>query len=272
MTKFAFKFLAGLAVCVTVSLSANAGIITYSAPVDLFAGGNNDMFVNTNGTGVVALNFGGPTETLNGVTFGAATNVAVGSGGGITQNGVTVTALNSGNGANLGTTNNAFQDGEFFGLVNVDNLLQSGLFNPSVVTLSGLAAGTTYELQGFFNDSRGNRNANFQTGLTDGGTTIADIAGIVQLNHDGSDGATAVGSGFSSGESIVGTFVADATGTQSFNIFGRNNIANDFGGAAAQINALQLREVAVVAAIPEPSSVILLTLGAFGLIGSRRRK
>jgi hypothetical protein len=79
--------------------------------------------------------------------------------------------------------------------------------------------------------------------------------------------ALAYGSGANGpGQYILGTFVADGTGTETLtlNAFGGADI-----GASAQINLLQLRDITPV---PEPSTLAFLAMGTGALLLAFRRK
>ena len=264
---------------VAMSTSAHAGVIAWQPAVELFSGGNNDMFVSTNGTSVLAFSGGNPTtggEILNGVTF---TNLnAAGLAAGLTGvGGVGVTTDTFSNQAGPTT----FGDGQFTSNIPIFNVLAGALFNggnaapgENAIEFTGLTPGNTYEIQVFVHDSRGGtgvRDTEWEVGFTDGSGSGL-ITGEADINNrafnDDTDAAN-------TGDYIIGTFVANSA-TEGFNIAATRSglsIGDDIGTAnisngQAQINALQLREIAVV---PEPSSLAILGLMGLGMAARRRR-
>ena len=120
------------------------------------------------------------------------------------------------------------------------------------LTWGGMTSGDTYLLQFWVHDGRNSVTAERSETLTGGANTSA---------------ALAYGFGNSGpGQYVIGTFVADGTGTQTItmNAFGGNDI-----GPSAQINLLQLRDITPV---PEPSAVALLAAGAGAALYGFRRK
>lgn len=103
--------------------------------------------------------------------------------------------------------------------------------SPYTETLTGLVVGQAYEVQTFYVDNRGPFDSRTQT--VDGQTTLN--AGI--------------------GEFTIGTFVAMAT-TQDI-VFENT--------AQVHLNGI------ILAAVPEPSSVALLSLGGLSLLSRRKR-
>lgn len=251
--------------------ASQAATIAWQPSVNLFAGGNNDAFVSTNGSFVLGFNGAGSTTTLNGVTF---TGYFDGNGGAYAGS---PNFSHSGGGATFaGDFVNAngsatFADGEFNGSADIAEVLGGALWSASAVTLSGLTPGQEYEMQVIVNDARGGTNAGirdtaWEVGFTDGvGTTVAAIADLTNrpLNDSTSPDLA--------GDYIIGTFIADGTGMQAFS-FGATRAGFTVGDALpgpnagqAQFNAFQLR------AVPEPSTGILAGLAGLGLILRRRR-
>lgn len=218
-----------------------AAQITWDTSVDMYQGAVSDSFVNTSGQPLIAVNphataAGGTTTTLNGVSFIDADLATINAG--VTANGVTFSSTAT----NLNGPG-TFATGALAGDANIANMITGALWNPQTVTFSGLTIGAEYRIQVFGNDARGGRNTNFVTIFSDGtqsvdGSMIALTAGFNQLdNRDPTNAAL----GHASGDSILGTFVADAT-TQSFDIAGSNNggtSANNNG--RSHINGIQLR-------------------------------
>lgn len=258
-------------------MTSTAALITWGNSVDLYdtvaapaSAAVDQSFVSTNGSGVVAFNgqtAAAATNTLNGVLF-TSTNSATLNAAGYAQGGVTVTSVG------FADTGTAFGSGSFTD-TDITAILQGGLFNASTITLNGLTAGYTYEIQVISNDSRttGGRSTNgtdWVTVFSDGTQSVADSitagssATSALSNRDPLDSY----SGENSGHSILGTFIAGAGGTQAFSIAGSTNGGTTLNSSGrAQINAFQLRLIAV----PEPSSTALLGLGGLALIMRRRK-
>ena len=283
MKKF-FKMVTGFAIAAMVVGSAgfaHASIITWDPSVDLFAGGANTSFVSQNGTFVAGFNGGAAavTQTVGDTTFTALDNVALNNG--TTIGGVTLTGNFTGS---AGPT--TFGGGRLGPDPTATALINSAVFQGTNLTLSGLTVGNTYEVQILVNDARGGgasvRDEEWQNAYNDGngGTTIT---GIAQLNNrafnDGADPAN-------DGDFIIGTFVAAAGGTQSIDfIASRGNdptqtldlggtfgAAQNFNAGQAQINAFQLREIAIANVVPEPGTASFLLGGLLIGFAKRRRK
>ena len=141
---------------------------------------------------------------------------------------------------------------------NYNYLLQTAIYSygSSIsLTWGGMTAGNTYELEFWVNDGRNNVTAERSETLTGGANTSAALVYGTGVNGTGP------------GQYILGTFVADGTGTEmiTLNASGGADI-----GASAQVNLLQLRDITPV---PEPSSLALLFAGAgMVLFGFRRGK
>jgi len=278
-SKFGSAVAMALGVLATCSF-AHADIITWQSSVDLIAGGNNDAFISTNGTPVLAFSGGVPTtgfQTVNTVDF---FNIdSAGLMAGFTGGGVTVSSDTFSNQAGPTT----FGDGEFSGNVPLFNTIAGAVFdggNPAAgdnsITFNGLTVGQIYEIQVLVNDARGGTNAGirdteWEVGFTDGVTNL--IAAEADLTNRPFNDST---SGAVVGDFIIGTFTANST-TKSFNIgasrgglsVGDDVVAANINNGQAQINALQLRDLGT--AVPEPSSLAILSLMGLGM-SVRRRK
>lgn len=247
---------------VAMGTSSHASTITWMTSVDLFAGGNNDMFVSTNGTLAAAVNYTTDTSlspVLNGVTF-VGTNASATATGGTGE-----TIALGGGGDNTG----AFGDGAFSSMIPIFDLLRSGAFNIPDVTLGGLVPNTIYEIQIFSHDGRGSRN---DAAAAFGDGTGSGPVGELDLNNTGLNiNAGTAGTG----DFITGTFLATSA-TKTFQVFGDGNLADNGGVpnfstaiSQAAINAIQLRAIEV---IPEPSSLALLGLMGLGMAARRRKE
>ena len=270
MRKLFFTSALALGLVMGITLDASAQTIDWSqGSTNLFQGdATDDSFVSTNGISVAAYNatnltggggVGADTE-VNGVTFTAA------------EVGTTVTGL-TGEGIVFdggGNNEGAFGAGQFDGNAAVTALIAGGSFNIPSVTLTGLIAGQDYEIQTFVHDGRGSRSDAVTAYSNNGDDTGADALSVGNLNNSNTGDANAGGTG----DSIIGTFTA-TVGTLTFNVFGDGNSTDGLAFTAANsqaaINAIQLRNVTGGAAIPEPSSIALIGLGAIGLV-TRRRK
>ena len=237
-----------------------SGEITWAPSVDLLVGAGStggQLYVNTNGiSGVFAINAttdSGPSPTVNGVTFAAASDQSLVNG--VTQNGVTLTTSGTG-----GSNQGAFNSGSLTGTATND-LLDGAVFNlPNVeFEFSGLTAGATYEVQFFVNDSRGSRNDGVGLGFSDGVNDLATsqangTAGFADANNFAFTGEQ-------SGDSITGSFTPTGT-TQSFVIAGTNDGGVSFGeGSPSAFNALQLRLIA-----NPPGAVLLGDVNLDGVV------
>ena len=133
-----------------------------------------------------------------------------------------------------------------------DSLLGSAAYatgdNPSTqpltVTIAGLTAGTTYEVEVWVNDSRS------CCGPTRTETLSGNNSPTLAFNVDQSEGGV--------GQYAIGTFTANGP-SESFTITGTDSNINNANNAS-QINGLE-----VVSVVPEPSPLALLALGLLAL-------
>ena len=151
-------------------------------------------------------------------------------------NGVTFAAYGT-DGVNFGFSGSGINLDRYNGFANPNTpdgnynyLLQTAVFNwnagssSMIVSWNNMTPGNTYLVQFWLNDGRGGQSGT--STLTGGANTSA---------------ALAYGFGDSGpGQYIIGTFVADGTGTQTItlNAFGGADI-----GASAQVNLMQLRDI-----------------------------
>ena len=201
-------------------------------------------------------------------TASAATDVLLGgtldraydfnNAGNLTINGVPFTSFETntnGDTTTLGSGYNGYgmdgQPGDY------GTLLSNGIYNDGgaqQVSFHNLTPNALYTIEVFVNDAR-------QPGCC-GGLRSETVSG---------DSATGTGTVFydgpagPAGEHIYGTFTSDVSGVQVLNL-------NEFGTNTgnAQINGVVLSFTAV--AVPEPSSLVLIGLGAIGLFFVAHRK
>jgi hypothetical protein len=182
-----------------------------------------------------------------------------------TVNGVAFTTVNPGitgsqsGGSNFGVGSNIFNNLS----MPYKTLLDSASYNAfgtgnMSIDLSALTVGRVYEFQAFVNDSRnnaegvgGNRN---RWNVFDSGAGSAQSGSVFQPYRPGTNNI---------GQYVKGTFTANSN-TQLVRILGNA----EFGPATSLINAYQVRDIT---AVPEPSSILLLSSVA-GLGGMFLRK
>lgn len=232
MNKSASRWLVAALVAMAWAGDARAGLITWGTAQQI----TGDADVSTNGVSDRAYLFAGasgPTATINGVTFSEFSDQATD----------TTTFTGSANGA-FGSSNPPYSSLS----TEYKSVLANGFFNlvtgtDATLTLNNLTVGTPYEIQVWVNDSRG----------FDRSETVSGSPTLV-FNTTLSDGGL--------GQFVIGTFVADAS-SQLLTF----SPATD--SSVAQINGLQLRSIA---AVPEPSSLVILGSGGLGLLAYGRRR
>ena len=279
-------FVAGIA-CLSLLCIQNESNaqINWSPAVQLITSGDNTDFVSQNGTFVLGINPGGdaitvgtavfsPTDQLSGMPDGTITSVTS------TQNGVLFT------GAFSRVQQPTFGAGEFTD-VDAVNLLTTACWNsnydaanPDTITFSGLTPGDTYEIQMIVSDARdggggGVRDERWQFAFTNGVDDLVAVIGL--LSHRPFNEADSPGM---AGDFVIGTFVADDTGSQAFSMnatrgnsfgldpadpentqeiieadqfilgesidIGANDPPASASGGQTQINAMQLRNISDV--------------------------
>ena len=168
-------------------------------------------------------------------------------------NGVTFNAYGSlpkinASASNLDHYNGFNQPGTADG--NYNTILQSAIFNwnsdPIIVSWNGMTAGNTYLVEAWVNDGRGNGRTETVSGgaNTSAALTIAPSPG-------------------GPGQYVIGTFVADGTGSETI------SFAPGAGGYGPMLNLLQVRDITPV---PEPSTLALLATGVGAMLYGFRRK
>ena len=211
--------------------AAAQSAITFSAPVSI----SGDSDVSTAGTllSAISSNTNGPLAPVNGVTFTPSTA----TGG--TDIALTNITANYNPGTDTGLSS-AYQ-----AVIDTANYNNNGATPTIGVTISGLTVGDTYEFQFFVEEPR-STSGRTET-LSDG---FGDTSGLLKFDTLGSYD--------------IGTFIAAAAGTEAFTVNGLKPAPGGFGDTAAQINALQVRDI-TPAATPEPSQSAALGLGVLGL-------
>jgi len=223
-----------------LGLSSSQAATVISTGLATRISGESD--ISTNGTLLSSINFSGSDQIVNGVTFHSTTNSSVTTSGTINTSAFAIGP------APFNTLSVAYR-----------GLLQGASFiadNSFVIGLNDLVVGQAYELQIFAHDARG-------TVAGDNGgarTTFVEIGGSsVELDLNGNPGNGGVG------EFVIFEFTADAV-TENVTVSAGSSASGSGIGPSGQFNALQLRVV------PEPSSSLLLGLGAgLSLLHRRRR-
>lgn len=220
-----------------------AAQISWQPSTDMYQGENNTDFIFTTGTQVLAVNPSASdngTITLNGVSFLRADIPALEAG--VTANGVTLSVEPDSEGADLNglAGPSTFGDGSFSGDIDLANVIGGATYGHATIIFSGLTIGKSYAIQVLANDARSSRHdgykMNFSDGTSDVSTSIANgTSGQADLNNSAS-----AGGGEESGDSIIGSFVANSS-TQSFEIAGELN--GNVSPSRSQLNAIQIREL-----------------------------
>ena len=252
MRKFANLLVVVLAV-LALTATAQATAITWGTVQNIT--GVSDVL--TDGTGIVAVNCGGATTVVNGVSFtGAATSSNAPAS--VTA----ATTFTSGGPYN-------YQDSGAYGALPTEykNLLAGSWYRwgqanntQASFTVSGLTPGQQYAVQYWVNDSRYtdawmNDLATRSLALSGTGYPLATDAPVLHYKL-GITAATNLG------QYVIGTFIADAGGSQTV----YTTAAAGAGAPSAQVNAFQVRSV------PEPSTVVLLGMAVMGLLAYAWRK
>lgn len=223
--------------------SAQAATIVWSAATNI----TGDTDVSLTGSGVYAYNFGtaAVSPTVNGVTFtGIASSVSNVSTTMVNANGTAFTSA---------ATPYSALSSSYQSLLTSGNFIDDALGSPTTrtLTLNNLTSGSTYQVQIWVSDPRGIASKDRQEILSDGS------GNNVTLKYSASASAG------SAGQFVTGTFTATGTSqTISFAPTAPNGVTT-----SAQINALQLRQIAV----PEPTSAVL-GAASLGLLALRRKR
>jgi hypothetical protein len=201
----------------------------------------------------------GASDVLtSGTLFGtwAPHSDAANSAGGLAVNGVTFQAFPDLPGAATSLDNNT-GTGSYASPgtldANYNSLLTSGAFgnNNQTYTISwnGMTAGNMYAVQLWVNDGRSAALNQRSETITGGANTSASLA-----YGSGANGP---------GQYIIGTFIADVSGTETLTLTPGAAIPSP------QFNLIQVRDITPV---PEPSAVAMSLIGFGVLVGVLRRK
>ncbi len=241
--KVAYVALFATAGVVSMSVSAEAALIKWETAMNISAASD----VSTNGSAIFAYRIGGGEKTVNTVTFAAG---SYSDGNTVTLGDLTMStsgdygSINSYNGYGYGSVTDAnYQRLLTYG----SGMTQNKAGSTIALTMNNLTMGSTYAVQLWYNDARGDgvgRTEVFSS--TDGTTTTSTTLSA----NVGTAAAPAAG------QYVIGTFTAD----------GASQVITAVASINAQVNAIQLRQV------PEPSSIALLAVGIAGLLAYAWRK
>jgi hypothetical protein len=220
---------------------AEGSVINWGTPIAI----SGDADVLNDGTTIAAFNMNGPDVTVNGVTFASWSYPFMST---TTTMGNYTFTESPGHLLAQSTTSNS---SPFASLsANYQTLLGSAIStddnNTLTLTITGLTLGQQYQFQWWLNASQ-------YAGTGPGFRTTASAPISVTLD----DNTTNQFGGL--GQTVVGTFEAGAT-MEIITFTGADSTQ------APTVNAFQLR------AVPEPSSVVLVSLVLAGAVLRRRRR
>lgn len=252
MSRFKLKFLLATLSVVAANTATATTVITGS--VGEF-GGQADLLLNP-ATNVIAVDvFGNGNSVVNGVTF--FTDGSTVGGGSATNGGVTVTTT-AANQIDNWAAAPAFTGADAGALGEImRDIRWEAAPSPIGISVSGLATGSTYDLQLLFNEGA-DRSRHWDIGVD--GALVVD-----NMTSEGIDGVGV----WSPNNSFFyrGQFVS-SDGTLSI------QLAADLGGDAPTglDNNPILAGIVIHQVIPEPGTSMLLGLGALSLLARRRRR
>ena len=239
------------AASILAATSADAAVITWGSSTTII---NDTTQIATAGFSVAGVDFsnaaGADVIINNGPGGAGGTNVTfrrLNGGGGLNgnssvalTNGVTVTTTNWQFANSTGSMSNVTTTAPWGAILdsNIGSFSTNGR-----ITLSGLVAGTLYQVQYF---------ASAEDGNSFNGTTVQGSPAFG--NHTGG-----------SGRFVLGTFTADGTSQVLDVIRGGDTFEEPVA------SALTIGAAAVVNVIPEPATATLALLGLGGMMNRRRR-
>jgi hypothetical protein len=245
--------LALLACSIALAAPLRAAVISWSSPTGI----TGDSDVSTSGTGVYAYNFGATgvtSTTVNGVTFSPFTisttsPVRTSTIGSVTLAEIAPEHLWGYNTLGAGSAPFTNLSLGYRGLLSS----AGSASNPATitVTLSGLDAGKTYQLQWWASNTAGIQGISSETL-----NSVTATSGTNAITLSARTGL---------GEYALGTFVADAT-SQTFTL---NSPA---GATAPLINALQLRDITPTGVPDTASTLPIVGLSLIGAMALNRRR
>jgi hypothetical protein len=144
---------------------------------------------------------------------------------------------------------------------NPDYTLANAAFSHSTtgsITLGNLNLGHQYLLQFWVSDPRS--NGVLETRVETLSSSTGGDINPPTLAYQGP--------GSIDGQWVIGTFVANSSLALTLNLVSSNTNPGAGDSGSPQVNLLQLRDITPV---PEPGSLTLISLGAFGLLARRRR-
>ncbi len=234
------RFLTSTALLLTVAGPASA-TVTFSGATSNPA--NNTLLVDTTGTLVSAVNFGGANTVNNGVSFtGSSALNGVVSGVSFAHSGL------SGFGGGATVNGSSTADPLFMTLVFFNN--QTG---PHQMAVSGLSATKDYLVEFMWGEGRTNLNGVFDLTVT--GSTSATNAFVDNFTFGGAT---------PNGPETKKTTRFLLSGEAGFNL----SFIKDGGTLGPGISGFQIRELAT---IPEPATATMALVGMGGLMLRRRR-
>jgi PEP-CTERM motif len=233
--------------------------------------GTND--VNEQGTMVLGVNFDGQpgvsfpyTTTIDGQNFYSLSDLPGGPSGSPAYS----VTFNRGGLTNQYNQYTPGPAGQAYGVYDqgngqlsgpsTDYTLANAIFGNSTTasfSVGNLTPGDEYLLQVWVSDPR---NAVTVTRVETVSSSTGGDTGVPTLEYEGNG---------TDGQWVTGTFVADGTASETFDLAASNSNGSTGDSGSPQINLFQLRDL--TPSVPEPASFALLGSGALALLARRRR-